>query len=76
LKWNYRTQEEYYSGVARIFMGHYTSGSATVELPGPSSSLYEFRIYSGTVLDYPVTGDYVMNHVKDVTLVIKKIKVF
>lgn len=73
--WDFLTQEEY-SDVFRIFLGHYTSGGATSLLPGHLETTYQFRGYSGTILDYPTVGDYLSNHVKDVRLIIKKIRVF
>lgn len=76
IKWDFLTQEEFYSGVLRIFMGHYTSGAAVAELPAHDLYGYQFQGYSGTVLDYPMTGEFYQNAVKDVTLTIKKIKVY
>ena len=75
IRWDYLTQEEFYSGINRVYLGHFNSGSATSRLPEYYGATYGFKNYSGTIIDRPEVSNYVQNFVKDVKLIIRKIRV-
>lgn len=75
LRWDFLTQEEFYSGVWRIYQGHFLSGGARVQLPSYDNPTYGFETYSGTIMDRPEIGNYYQNHVRDVKLTIRKIRI-
>lgn len=75
LKWDIMSQDDFFSGIVRIYRGSYQSGSSSAVLPQYDGPVYQYMNYTGVIIDHPMNGQFYSNYVKDVTLIIKKIAI-
>lgn len=72
MQWDFMTASEFYD-----LLNHYNSnstGTVVVDLPEWANSTYQFKSYSGCVLDEPQSSGFFENYYQSVTLLITSIR--
>lgn len=73
LHWDLVSMEDF-SQLVSFFGGIQTSGSVVADLPKYATSPYQFYSYSGCQLREPTIGEFYISYVKDVSLLIMKVR--
>lgn len=58
----------------QLYENQSLTGTYVVELPDIEDSEWVFREFSGTIIDYPVVGQYFLDHLESVSLRIRNIR--
>lgn len=72
MKWDLMSQSDF-AQLVGLYNLVSTTGTVTADLPYYDNSGYQFHRYSGITLQEPVGGEYFMEYVKDVTLLVLRV---
>jgi len=72
LKWGFMSASEF-SQLYSFYLTTSVTGTATVDLPEYGAATYQFRSYSGTILQEPEIGNFFEGYYSDVRLIVNKI---
>ena len=73
IQWNLMSPAEVYQ-IQNFFDTVTVTGSFVVDLPEYNAATYTFHSYTGCVLSEPEVSDYFTENIKDVTLLISRIR--
>lgn len=73
IRWNFMTMAEF-NQIQTAFNAVRSSGTAVMDLPKYAATPYQFYSYSGTLLQEPTAGEFFIEHVSDVVLIVSNIR--
>jgi hypothetical protein len=72
LRWDFMTASEFYELVNNY--NSFASGTVVVDLPEWGVSTYQFKAYSGCIMDEPQFGEFFENYYGQISLLISSVR--
>lgn len=74
LSWDLMPMSDF-NQVYEMYQNQSLTGTYVVELPDMASNTWEYREFSGTIIDHPIVEQYFMDHLENVSLRIRNIRI-